>query len=258
MGFSNLSLVLIFSFLYKALSMAISLPSSPKAWIFKVVPKAKFGKWLEFNRIPTHQAEDSSVKQVWVLQWNSLIECINNSFDAHRTASISFVFNNPNPQINGVLAGTEVLVSHDVTRIKPHLDPRNHPSFEQIVQWITAWSREVLGCNGVCILQITPWSHTHSTRRSPVYREGWCARSQGSGEPGPCPGALDFKGLLVLCGLLNVPFVILGVFSFIPTAPHQLTFIIATPILWTRHESQTSMETSGFLTTRRYRHRSLS
>lgn len=70
--------------------------------------------------------------------------------------------------------------------------------------------------------------------------EGWCARSQCSGEPGPQAKRSLSKGLLVLCGL-NACSVTLGVFYVIPTTPHQLPLTIATPILWTRHDSQTSV-----------------
>lgn len=102
------------------------------------------------NRTLTCQAENSRVKQGWALQWNNVIKCINNSFDTHRTASASFVFNKPNPQIKRVLTDIEVLVSHYVALNRTPSWPENHPSFEQIAQGMRAWAREALGCYGVC------------------------------------------------------------------------------------------------------------
>ena len=138
------------------------------------------------NRILTCQAENSKVKQGWALQENNVIKCINNSFDAHRTASASFVFNKPNPQINRVLTDIEALVSHYVALNRTPSWPENHPSFEQSAQGMRAWAREALGCYGVCTcLSHSIQSILNSQHRSVSAGEGWWSGWWDSIGPGP-------------------------------------------------------------------------
>lgn len=169
------------------------------------------------------------------------MEWINNSFDAHRASSASLVFNKPDFQINRVLAGTEVPVSHSVT-----VTQTPSCSEEQFIIWADCSKKDRLeeqgspGCYGVCTPQVTPVSPTLTGNPAcgASAGDGWHTRLKDSlwgGGAGQDPEARSFllQGPLVLC-CLNKHSVILRVFYFIHTAPHKVSFIIIIPILWAR------------------------
>lgn len=208
------------------------LPCSP--WVFKVIPQSKIQKvirgcWIEFlyPRLKTQELNR--------VESSNSIKCINNSFDAHRTASASFVFNKTKPQINRVLTGIEALVSHYVALNRTPSWPE-----ESSIIWADCPREDSLryGSSGLLRGLHMPKScpsvaYSHSNQVG-VSGESWWAGWRDNSGPGHLrPPVPCFQGLLILC-CINAHFVVLRAFYCITTKPHQVSTVITIPDLWIR------------------------